>query len=194
MDEDEDSPLAPAPEADTSEPPPLTLILTDPSGTSFIEFASGSNAGADDPQWDMKTYKRTRADNVFLALVGDDDDEEAGGLSAITEEGFEGGEAQAQVKAEAEITEIKDDADEAEGDTDEPPTTGQEVHPDEILTFPGICSSCGHDVETHMKRVDIPYFQACILTFLTFYRSLTAPLLANNPHLPHMLTLRLPRQ
>jgi len=193
VDEDEDSP-APAPEADTSEPPPLTLILTDPSGTSFIEFASGSNAGADDPQWDMKTYKRTRADNVFLGLVSDDDDDEAGGLSAITEEGVEDGENQAQVKAEAEGKDSKDDADEVEDDTNEPPTTGQEVHPDEILTFPGICSSCGHDVETHMKRVDIPYFQACILTFLTFYRSLTTFQLANNPHLPHMPTLRLPRQ
>ena len=30
---------------------------------------------------------------------------------------------------------------------------------DEVLTFPGICSSCAHPIETRMKKVNIPYFK-----------------------------------
>lgn len=34
-----------------------------------------------------------------------------------------------------------------------------EVGEDEIFVFPGICSSCGHPIETNMKKVNIPYFK-----------------------------------
>jgi zinc finger protein len=30
---------------------------------------------------------------------------------------------------------------------------------EEILVFPGICSSCSHPLDTMMKRVNIPYFK-----------------------------------
>lgn len=30
---------------------------------------------------------------------------------------------------------------------------------EEVLIFPGICSSCGHPLETRMKKVVIPYFK-----------------------------------
>lgn len=33
------------------------------------------------------------------------------------------------------------------------------ISEDEILTFPGICSSCAHSIETRMKKVNIPYFK-----------------------------------
>jgi zinc finger protein len=42
--------------------------------------------------------------------------------------------------------------------------TSSEITKDEILTFPGQCSSCGHPINTYMKRVDIPYFKVRIVT------------------------------
>lgn len=32
---------------------------------------------------------------------------------------------------------------------------------EEIFVFPGVCSSCGHPLNTLMKRVNIPYFKVC---------------------------------
>lgn len=39
----------------------------------------------------------------------------------------------------------------------------QGVSKDEILQFPGICSSCAKDCPTNMKRVNIPYFKEIII-------------------------------
>jgi zinc finger protein len=36
-----------------------------------------------------------------------------------------------------------------------------EVGEDEILVFPGVCSSCGRPIDTKMKKVNIPYFKVC---------------------------------
>ena len=33
------------------------------------------------------------------------------------------------------------------------------VTPDEVLVFPGYCPSCGHPLDTLMKKVNIPYFK-----------------------------------
>ncbi|KAG2018691.1 zinc-finger protein zpr1 [Coprinopsis cinerea AmutBmut pab1-1] len=52
----------------------------------------------------------------------------------------------------------KDEGDEAEN---QPPP--EEITKDEILVFPGKCSSCGHGLETYMKRVDIPYFKEILI-------------------------------
>ncbi|TEB18651.1 zf-ZPR1-domain-containing protein [Coprinellus micaceus] len=41
--------------------------------------------------------------------------------------------------------------------------TSSEITKDEILTFPGQCSSCGHPINTYMKRVDIPYFKEILI-------------------------------
>jgi len=37
--------------------------------------------------------------------------------------------------------------------------TNVPISDDEVLTFPGICSSCAHPIETRMKKVNIPYFK-----------------------------------
>ncbi|KZP01457.1 zf-ZPR1-domain-containing protein [Calocera viscosa TUFC12733] len=34
---------------------------------------------------------------------------------------------------------------------------------EEVFIFPGICSSCGHPVDTRMKKVNIPYFKDIII-------------------------------
>jgi zinc finger protein len=38
-------------------------------------------------------------------------------------------------------------------------TEGGAVPDDEVLVFPGNCSSCGHPIDTKMKKVAIPYFK-----------------------------------
>ncbi|KAH6903980.1 zinc-finger protein zpr1 [Coprinopsis sp. MPI-PUGE-AT-0042] len=38
-----------------------------------------------------------------------------------------------------------------------------EISKEEVLVFPGKCSSCGHGLQTLMKRVDIPYFKEILI-------------------------------
>jgi len=40
-------------------------------------------------------------------------------------------------------------------------------YPEEVLSFPGICSLCGSELETLMKTVNIPHFKVCSLFILT---------------------------
>jgi len=105
--------------------PPFTLTLDDPSGNSFIEFV-GSMA---DPKWNLRTYRRTKEQNVALGLVAADD-------SVVEED-------------EKPIEDAPADADE----------NGNE----EVYIFPGTCSSCGHPLDTRMKKVVIPYFKDILI-------------------------------
>ena len=104
-----------------SEPPipPFTLKLDDPAGNSFIEFVYSMA----DPKWNLRTYRRTKEQNVALGLVAADD-------SIV---------------------------DNKEHSTEDAPAdaSGNE----EIYIFPGVCSSCGHPLDTMMKKVVIPYFK-----------------------------------
>ena len=103
---------------------PFTVKLDDPAGNSFAEFV-GSMA---DPKWNMRTYHRTRQQNIDLGLINPDE-------------------------PEAPPTP-------AEGEAGE----GLENSNEEIFVFPGTCSSCGHAINTLMKRVNIPYFKVCCVT------------------------------
>lgn len=44
---------------------PFVITLDDPTGNSFLEFV-GSMA---DPKWNMRTYRRTRQQNIDLGLI-----------------------------------------------------------------------------------------------------------------------------
>ena len=99
---------------------PFTIIIDDPAGNSFLEFA-GSMA---DPRWKFKTYQRTLQQNIALGLAVPDDE-------APT------------IAQDAGISQLTNDP----------------ISEDEVLTFPGICSSCAHPIETRMKKVNIPYFK-----------------------------------
>ncbi|KAI9464535.1 zf-ZPR1-domain-containing protein [Lactarius psammicola] len=103
--------------------PPFTLKLDDPAGNSFIEFVDSMA----DPKWNLRTYHRTKEQNVALGLVAADD-------SVV---------------------------DEKENPTEDAPAddSGNE----EIYIFPGICSSCGHPLDTMMKKVVIPYFKDILI-------------------------------
>ncbi|KAH9946538.1 zf-ZPR1-domain-containing protein [Amylocystis lapponica] len=67
---------------------PFTVRLDDPAGNSFVEFV-GSMA---DPKWNMRTYHRTRQQNVDLGLVASDEESPAAApKTAGEEEGIGGG-------------------------------------------------------------------------------------------------------
>ena len=109
---------------------PFTVQLDDPAGNSFIEFL-GSTA---DPKWNLRTYSRTHAQNVALGIATPGDTDAESDLNSIKK--------------------MKAAVDQA--------ITGQsagEIKDDEILVFPGSCSSCSRPLDTLMKKVNIPYFK-----------------------------------
>ncbi|KAH9004613.1 zf-ZPR1-domain-containing protein [Lactarius hatsudake] len=121
---DEDGNIKPKGAVDTEAPmPPFTLKLDDPAGNSFIEFVDSMA----DPKWNLRTYRRTKEQNVALGLVAADD-------SVV---------------------------DEKEKPTEDAPTDDDAN--EEIYVFPGICSSCGHPLDTMMKKVVIPYFKDILI-------------------------------
>ena len=130
-------------EKDLDLPPmqPVTLKLDDPSGNSFIEFV-GSMA---DPKWNLRTYIRTLEQNISLGLVGADDE-----VARKNDEMKQRVTMQAQTHFDLVGNE--------EGAVGEDGSV-KPITDDEIFVFPGICSSCGHPIETNMKKVNIPYFK-----------------------------------
>ncbi|KAF8152561.1 ZPR1 zinc-finger domain-containing protein [Crassisporium funariophilum] len=115
--------------------PSFTLKLDDPAGNSFIEFVDSMA----DPKWNLRTYPRTLEHNIALGLVSADDAAArmAGARQAAVAETPEGA-----VMADGSVRPITDD---------------------EIFVFPGTCSSCGHPIETNMKKVNIPYFKDILI-------------------------------
>ncbi|KZT10028.1 zf-ZPR1-domain-containing protein [Laetiporus sulphureus 93-53] len=113
---------------------PFTIIVDDPTGNSFLEFV-GSMA---DPKWNMRTYRRTRQQNIDLGLIAPDEAEKPAAEGA-PQEG------------------------QANGEEEGPKVVGPEGQNEEIFVFPGTCSSCGHHINTLMKKVNIPYFKDIII-------------------------------
>lgn len=139
---------------------PFTVRLDDPTGNSWAEFV-GSMA---DPKWNLRTYHRTRQQNVELGLVAED--EVPAELVAPTEK-------------------------EAEEVAHEPTPIGKE----EIFTFPGTCSSCGHPCSTLMRKVNIPYFKVCITRFLaTTLEGSSFCLTGRADHVDELRQVRISRQ
>lgn len=111
---------------------PFTISLDDPAGNSFIEFIGSMS----DPKWNLRTYHRTRQQNVELGLIAAEDDAAAEDPNAIQ-------------KMKQSVDNALAQAENASGD----------VPDEEILVFPGTCSSCGRPLDTLMKKVIIPYFK-----------------------------------
>jgi len=85
-----------------------------------------------DPKWNLRTYARTHAQNVALGIAAPNDTEmDPDAIKKMKE-------AVDKAVAEQPAGEIKDD---------------------EILVFPGSCSSCSRPLDTLMKKVNIPYFK-----------------------------------
>jgi zinc finger protein len=122
---------------------PFSVHLDDPSGNSFLSFKENPS----DPQWNLRAYNRTQAQNVTLGLVappaeGDEEKDHKKEVHSV-EEAIE----RARVMA---------------------PTDGSIV-PDEVFTFPSTCTSCGHEQETLMKPINIPYFKDIIIMSTNCY-------------------------
>lgn len=121
-------------EAITGEKPektftPFTLKLDDPSGNSYVQFFGTTS----DAQWSLRAYNRTREQNVTLGLVAEEEDASASKKEPVG--AIDG--------TRPSMTEREDGT----------------VVPEEVFTFPGACSSCGHQIDTLMQRVNIPHFK-----------------------------------
>lgn len=127
-DENAAGPVSASKRASESDAPlkPFTIRLDDPAGNSFAEFVGGMS----DPKWNMRTYHRTREQNVMLGLVADDEP---------------------APEPPKELEKLED----VEGQLGD----SSEVQNEEIFRFPGTCSSCGHPSDTLIKKVNIPYFK-----------------------------------
>jgi len=130
LDEGEEEGEVTGPKEKSDTFPPFTVQLDDPAGNSFIEFL-GSTA---DPKWNLRTYPRTHTQNVALGIAAPN-----------------GADTESDPNAIGKMKEAVDKA-----------TTEQsagEIKDDEILVFPGSCSSCSRPLDTLMKKVNIPYFK-----------------------------------
>ncbi|KAK7045495.1 nucleolar zinc-finger protein [Paramarasmius palmivorus] len=116
--------------------PAFTVKLDDPAGNSWIEFIGTMS----DPKWNMRTYPRTLEQNVTLGLVATPDESSSA----------------AQGKATVSL--------DSNGEDDDTPVGGgAEGQNEEIYVFHGTCSSCGHPLDTLMKKVNIPYFKDVLI-------------------------------
>ncbi|KAJ9121674.1 hypothetical protein QFC22_002294 [Naganishia vaughanmartiniae] len=118
---------------------PFTLKLDDPAGNSFVSFVGSTS----DPKWSMRVYNRTRDQNVALGLVAQEETERK---------------EPAQTTSGKDVPEGARRVDQALADTE-----SGSIVPEEIFAFPGDCSSCGHQIDTLMQRVNIPYFKDIII-------------------------------
>ncbi|KAF9512650.1 hypothetical protein BS47DRAFT_1486086 [Hydnum rufescens UP504] len=111
----------------------FTVILDDPTGNSFIEFRDSMA----DPKWSMRQYNRTREQNAELGLASADVPPDSATV----------------LPHKIVLTaESKEEASEAALNANE-----------DIFVFPGVCASCGHALDTMMKKVVIPYFKDIII-------------------------------
>ncbi len=122
---------------------PFTMTVDDPSGNSFFQFVGSQS----DPQWNMRAYNRTLDQNVTLGLVARPDDmpeqQVAGGPMIADDHKMKGAEDFEKRRAGNSVPKRDDGT----------------VVPEEIFSFPSTCSSCGHELETLMQQINIPYFQ-----------------------------------
>jgi zinc finger protein len=157
MDDDEEKrPLRETEEgkAERDEKPwkPFTMTIDDPSGNSFFQFVGS----ASDSQWNMRAYNRSFEQNVTLGLVARPDDmpdrESGPGQREVIKSVDQEHKLSNAEEFERRRKAVLDAAIAAGG-------IAPGVVPDEVFSFPSTCSSCGHELETLMQQVNIPYFQ-----------------------------------
>lgn len=143
-------------EADLAQKPftPFSLTVEDPSGNSFVQFLGGTN----DAQWNMRPFNRTFDQNVTLGLVARPDDApETTANPAVPQAPLAGVDATHKLASMAEFEMRKRDGNVVKREDGT-------IVPDEVFSFPSTCSSCGHELETLMQQVNIPYFQVSLFS------------------------------
>lgn len=136
---------------------PLTLVVDDPAGNSWIEYVPG------EPQhkWSCTYYARTPAQNVQLGLISADE-------VAYREQQIQKEKDEAAKKL---VEHSHDQSDKSKSEVnDNPKSTGIvsdnseiENFSNEIETFRATCSGCYSPCETHMKLVNIPHFKDVVI-------------------------------
>ncbi|ANZ76283.1 BA75_04036T0 [Komagataella pastoris] len=114
---------------------PLTFVLDDPSGNSWVEFIPG------EPQhkWSQVEYTRTPQQNVQLGLVSADE----------------------VAQHELDAAKTKDRNPTSSGFISD--QTDIENFENEVQTFQATCPSCYASCSTNMKMVNIPHFKEVII-------------------------------
>lgn len=146
MDEDEERKHTNHAEGQRPDKPfvPFSISLDDPSGNSFFQFKDSPS----DPHWNMRAYNRTFDQNVALGLVARPDDMPEAG--------------QPVVDAHHKLSSMEEFEARRKKNHENDESGARGVVPEEIFSFPSTCSSCGHELETLMQQVNIPYFQVSV--------------------------------
>ncbi|KAF7145616.1 hypothetical protein RHSIM_Rhsim04G0157300 [Rhododendron simsii] len=141
---------------------PFTLILDDPAGNSFIE---NPFAPSPDPSLTIKFYERTPEQQAILGYLVDPSQGRELGDEILSQEinttadetrrephGSIGSTANHRAIAQGNSAEIAE-------------ALFRYSAPEEVMTFPSTCGSCGAKCETRMfvTTIDIPYFQEVIV-------------------------------
>ncbi|CDF90438.1 probable Zinc finger protein ZPR1 [Zygosaccharomyces bailii] len=125
---------------------PLTFILDDPAGNSWIEYKPGEPLH----KWSHTDYFRTEEQNVQVGIITRDqlEQRQREKLAELSKRERNPSEA---VKVDSTASEFLSDATEIEN------------YGNEVQTFKASCPSCMHECETHMKPVNIPHFKEVII-------------------------------
>ena len=113
------------------------LIITDPSGNSFVE---NPNAPKQDPLIEITHYKRSKEENHRLCIY-----------------------EQNELVQDHENVDKREAPIEPEGDSNE---NGIDLE-NEVLTFPTNCPDCNAPATTKMKITQIPYFKEVVIMATT---------------------------
>ncbi|CCE61568.1 hypothetical protein TPHA_0A04930 [Tetrapisispora phaffii CBS 4417] len=129
---------------------PMTFILDDPAGNSWIEFVPG------EPQhkWSHTQYIRNDDQNVQVGIITRDQLEQRRQEQLAELSNRERNQSQS-VKVGSAANQFLSDA------------TDIENYSNEVQTFRTACPSCLQECETHMKPVDIPHFKEVIIMATT---------------------------
>lgn len=157
---------------------PLTLVLDDPTGNSWIEFVPGEPTH----KWSHVEYFRTKEQNNRLGIQTADGDETTGadvsapvahsesGMAPVSATAPElipdssyvpmGTTAAASANSKTQRNESQSKKIEEEVQSTE--KDDQDIR-DEVQTFNAVCPVCNAPTPTHMKVVNIPHFKDVIL-------------------------------
>lgn len=125
----------------------FTFTLDDPAGNSFIENLF---APSPDPSLSIKFYERTPEQQASLGYQVDPSQSGASDEVRRVPHGSVGAAAAHRAFCQSNSAEIME-------------TVFRYTAPEEVMTFPSTCGSCGTGCETRMFVTNIPYFQEVIV-------------------------------
>lgn len=120
---------------------PLTFILDDPAGNSWIEYKPGDSGD----KWFKSEYVRSDEENVFVGILTRDQLEER------------------RQKEREELSQQESNPSQAEKSTFLSDATDIEDFQNEVQTFTASCPSCVQSCNTNMKSINIPHFKEVII-------------------------------